>query len=95
MYSHIEDKVIKKKLQICTELKALLTESIARNYSDNLLLSGGLDSSIVSSISHPKKTITVASSIRAPDLHYARLIAHMYSKKHNELILPLNELFQL
>jgi asparagine synthase (glutamine-hydrolysing) len=91
----IQDKVIKNKLQICTELKALLIESVARNYSDNLLLSGGLDSSIISSISHPKKTITVASSIKAPDLRYARLIAHKFSKKHNELILPLNELFQV
>jgi asparagine synthase (glutamine-hydrolysing) len=95
MYLLLEDKVIKEKLQICTELKALLTESVARNYSDNLLLSGGLDSSIVSSILHPKKTITVASSIKAPDLYYARLIAHMYSKQHNEFILSLNELFQV
>ena len=80
---------------MCNDLKTLLTESISRNYSDNLLLSGGLDSSIVSSILHPKKTITIALSIQAPDLSYARLIADKYSEEHNELILTLSESFQV
>lgn len=82
-------------LATCNELKAMLTDTIARNYSDNLLLSGGLDSSIVSSILHPKKTFTVALSYEAPDVSYARLIARMYSKQHREIILTLNELFQV
>ncbi|HEY7571000.1 MAG TPA: asparagine synthase-related protein [Nitrososphaeraceae archaeon] len=70
-------------------------DSIVRSPSENLLLSGGLDSSIVCSISRPKKTITIGSSVSAPDLSYAKLIASKYSEEHTQLILNLDQLLQV
>lgn len=71
----------------CTELKIALKKSINRNQCPALLLSGGLDSSILASILRPERTFTVAWDSEAPDLPYARMVAHKYSKTHTELIL--------
>jgi len=71
----------------CKELELALKECVKRNACEGMLLSGGLDSSILASILRPIKTFTVAWDNRAPDLPYARIIAHKYSKAHSELIL--------
>lgn len=64
-----------------------LRESVKRNKCNVLLLSGGLDSSILAHILKPKKTFTVAWDNQAPDLPYARMVAHKYNTSHTELIL--------
>jgi len=64
-----------------------LRESVKRNKCNALLLSGGLDSSILAHILKPKKTFTVAWDNQAPDLPYARMVAHKYNTSHTELIL--------
>jgi len=64
-----------------------LRESVKRNKCNALLLSGGLDSSILANILKPKKTFTVAWDNQAPDLPYARMVAHKYNTSHTELIL--------
>ncbi|MFY9795141.1 MAG: asparagine synthase-related protein, partial [Candidatus Nitrosopolaris sp.] len=71
----------------CKELEFALRECVKRNQCEGLLLSGGLDSSILASILRPKQTFTVAWDNQAPDLPYARMVAHKYSKSHTELIL--------
>ena len=92
----VKRKVVPMDLATLQQLKVLcLTDSIARNYSDNLLLSGGLDSSIVLLYCIRKNYSRLHCRTEAPDVSYARLIAHMYSKQHREIILPLNELFQV
>lgn len=80
----------------CSELKFALRESVERNQCKALLLSGGLDSSILADISRPKQTFTVAWDNQAPDLHYARLVAHKYDTSHTELTLNnKNSLFHI
>jgi asparagine synthase (glutamine-hydrolysing) len=75
----------------CKELEFALRECVKRNQCEGMLLSGGLDSSILASILRPKRSFTVAWDNRAPDLPYARLIANKYSKAHSELILNNND----
>jgi asparagine synthase (glutamine-hydrolysing) len=70
----------------CEELTRLLAESVKRNHADALLLSGGLDSSILASLVRPQYSVTVGFGDSAPDLAYARQVAQKYSKHHIELV---------
>ncbi|HET7149315.1 MAG TPA: asparagine synthase-related protein [Candidatus Nitrosopolaris sp.] len=73
-----------------------MRKSVERNHCDALLLSGGLDSSILAHILRPKQTFTVAWNNQAPDLHYARMVAHKYNTRHTELTLNnTNNVFQI
>jgi asparagine synthase (glutamine-hydrolysing) len=91
----LRQKVILNELEISRKLKGILNDSVVRNSSENLLLSGGLDSSIVCSISRPKKTVTIASSVNAPDVSYAKLVASKYSKQHTQIILKFDQLLEV
>jgi asparagine synthase (glutamine-hydrolysing) len=81
----------------CTKLKGLLYESVQKNYADTLLLSGGLDSSILACIAKPKVCFTVSLGDNAPDLEYATAVAAKYSLEHiivkltNEKLLEIIE----
>jgi asparagine synthase (glutamine-hydrolysing) len=70
----------------CEQLVRLLAESVERNRADALLLSGGLDSSILASLLRPKYSVAAGFGGDAPDLGYARQVAEKYSKKHVEVI---------
>jgi len=68
----------------CIELRDALEASIKRNLSSAVLLSGGLDSSILASIASKfidLTGITVAYN-DAPDLKYANIVAENHSIKH-------------
>ncbi|MFQ5970055.1 MAG: asparagine synthase-related protein [Nitrososphaerales archaeon] len=68
----------------CDDLREALTGSVIRNLSNAVLLSGGLDSSIIASIAAGMTDlhgITVTHD-NAPDLKYAKLIAEKHSIKH-------------
>ena len=68
----------------CNELRDALTASVRRNMCNSVLLSGGLDSSIIASIAAELTDlhgITVTHD-NAPDLEYAKLIAEKHSIKH-------------
>ena len=73
-------------MQNCEQLTKLLTESVGRNHADALLLSGGLDSSILASILHPQYSVAVGFGSSAPDLAYAKQVAQKYSKHHVEIV---------
>jgi asparagine synthase (glutamine-hydrolysing) len=79
----------------CLQLMKLLTQSVERNWSDVLLLSGGLDSSILASILHPVCSVTTGFGSCAPDLIYARQIARKYSKKHVEVIVDSGKMLDM
>lgn len=68
----------------CQELRRLLETSIGRIGRGALLLSGGIDSSIIACILHPEYSVTAAFGQGAPDLPYARLMAKRFSKIHCE-----------
>jgi asparagine synthase (glutamine-hydrolysing) len=82
-------------LEDCEQLTKLLTESVEKNYADALLLSGGLDSSILASILRPQYSVAAAFGASAPDLAYARQVGQKYSKRHAEVIFGQNRMAEL
>ncbi|HZD82364.1 MAG TPA: asparagine synthase-related protein, partial [Nitrososphaeraceae archaeon] len=71
---------------ICKRIKSLLSQSVNRNHADALLLSGGLDSSILASILNPKCALTVSLGNNTPDLEFSRSVATRYSENHIQII---------
>jgi asparagine synthase (glutamine-hydrolysing) len=82
-------------LQNCEQLTELLTESVERNHADALLLSGGLDSSILASILRPQYSVAAGFGASAPDLAYARQVAQKYSKHHVEVVFGEDRMAEL
>jgi asparagine synthase (glutamine-hydrolysing) len=82
-------------LQDCEQLAKLLTESVEKNHSDALLLSGGLDSSILASILRPQYSLVAGFGKGAPDLSCARQVAERYSKHHVEIVFGRNRMAEL
>jgi asparagine synthase (glutamine-hydrolysing) len=82
-------------LQNCEQLTKLLTESVERNHADALLLSGGLDSSILASILRPQYSVAAGFGSSAPDLAYARQVAQKYSTHHVEIVFGQNRMAEL
>lgn len=72
---------------ICSELRQLLEQAVKRNLASGMLLSGGLDTSILASIGSryvSLKAFTVAfDEADAPDLRYARRVAAHLGVEHN------------
>jgi asparagine synthase (glutamine-hydrolysing) len=82
-------------MQDCEKIFQLLTESVHRNHADALLLSGGLDSSILASLLRPAYTLVVGFGAEAPDLAYAKMVAKKYSNRHVEIILDQDRMAEL
>jgi asparagine synthase (glutamine-hydrolysing) len=61
-------------------------------YNKPMLLSGGLDSSILCSIIKPVITVVVSLGQNSDDLKYARNIAKKYSRLHIEHIVKINQI---
>lgn len=68
----------------CTELRYILSQSVQRNLSDAMLLSGGLDSSIIASIAAKLRNLIGVTVVyrNAPDLMYAKILSEKYSIRH-------------
>ncbi len=79
------------KTDYCKRLRLELRGSINRQNSNTLLLSGGLDSSILARLARPSQTVTVVWDNSSPDLKFARGIALKWSKIHTEVILNREE----
>ncbi|MFL6479101.1 MAG: asparagine synthase C-terminal domain-containing protein [Nitrososphaera sp.] len=82
-------------MQDCEQLTKLLTESIERNHANALLLSGGLDSSILASILKPEYSLSVGFGKAATDLASARQVAERYCKHHVEVVFGPNKMAEL
>ena len=72
-----------------------MIQSVNRNYANTLLLSGGLDSSILAFILKPKYSLTVSLGENAPDLEHAKAVAAKYSKSHTAIVLTNEKLLQV
>ncbi|MDQ4100919.1 MAG: asparagine synthase-related protein [Thermoproteota archaeon] len=72
-----------------------MTESVERNHADALLLSGGLDSSILAAVLRPEYSLSVGFGKAAPDLAYARQVAERYCKHHVEVVFGPNKMAEL
>ena len=66
----------------CHELKSLLIQTYYRFPIQTILLSGGLDSSILASITRPRHAITVGLGTKAEDFTFAGIIASRFCHDH-------------
>ncbi|HEY9387170.1 MAG TPA: asparagine synthase-related protein [Nitrososphaeraceae archaeon] len=79
----------------CQALRVLLTDSVKRNFSKLVLLSGGLDSSIIAGIIRPECSITVGLGDKARDFIFANRIAKRYCIKHVQVVLSYERLISI
>jgi len=81
----------------CFKLRLLLEESVKRNLSEGMLLSGGLDTSVLAVIASrfvSLKAFTVGfEGAPAPDIEYATLVAHKLRLKHLVYYFSEDELY--
>ena len=71
--------------EVCSRLRELLRDAVEKNAADALLLSGGLDTSILAAASEEAgkngKALTLSMGINgtpAPDLEYAKRVAQRF-----------------
>jgi len=83
--------------QLCSEIQSVLREAVEKNLGDGLLLSGGLDTSVVASIAARRtssRAFTVAfQEADATDPKYAELVAKHLGLRHNVHRFDREELF--
>jgi asparagine synthase (glutamine-hydrolysing) len=73
----------------------MLNMSVTRNHADALLLSGGLDSSILACILKPAMSLTISLGQNAPDVEPATIVAGMYSEGHKVIRLGYERLLEI
>jgi asparagine synthase (glutamine-hydrolysing) len=73
-------------LGVCLKARSLLEDAVRRNLADAILLSGGVDSSVLAAIAAkliPLKAFTVAfQDAQAPDVEYAVLTSKFLGLEH-------------
>ncbi|MHC1610574.1 MAG: asparagine synthase C-terminal domain-containing protein [Candidatus Methanospirareceae archaeon] len=85
-----------KEEEACSRLREILRDVVERNDAEALLLSGGLDTSILAALatdhSKSKKALTVAlAGTRAPDSRYAQEIAQKFRYEHHLISITEDE----
>jgi len=79
-------------MNICDELRGRLKEATDRNKADAILLSGGLDTSILAYIARPKVALTVAlKDSRALDLVYSEKVSNLLGINHKKMEFSVDE----
>lgn len=82
----------------CSELRQVLEKAVVRNLASSILLSGGLDTSILASIAAryvSLRAFTVAfDEAEAPDLRYAEQVAEHLRLEHRTCYFSRTEIFQ-
>lgn len=72
--------------EICSKLRILLEKAVKNNLAEGILLSGGLDTSILAEIASkyiPLRAVTVAlQNAPAPDVEYSVLMANRLRLRH-------------
>jgi len=80
---------------LCRRLKDSICSSIWEEVCDTVLLSGGLDSTIITAIRKPDYSITIGYGSEASDLKYANEAAFKFVKKKITRILSTQEVLGL
>jgi len=79
-------------MDICEELRSRLKEATKRNRADAILLSGGLDTSILAFIAQPTVAFTVAlKDSQASDLTYSEKISSLLGIEHKKMEFSVEE----
>ncbi len=74
-------------LELCSEFQELLRSVCAKSHGESILLSGGLDSSILLNYMHPREAITISVDQYSSDYLYSTLVAKKYAINHN-IVMP-------
>ncbi len=87
---------MKKEDDVCSRLRELLNDAVKRNTADALLLSGGLDTSILAAVSEDagrnKLALTVfMKETPALDSEYAKRVAQKFFYEHHLISITENE----
>ncbi len=81
---------------VCENLRRLLEESVKRNLAEGMLLSGGLDTSIIAAVAskyRKLKAFTVAfEGAPSPDVEYAEQVAEKFNLEHIIHYMSMEEL---
>jgi asparagine synthase (glutamine-hydrolysing) len=73
-------------MDICEQLRSKLTEAMERSRAEGILLSGGLDTSILAFVARPSTGFTVVlKGSPAPDLVYSEKIAKLLGIQHKKM----------
>jgi asparagine synthase (glutamine-hydrolysing) len=73
-------------MDICEQLRGKLKAAVVRNRADAILLSGGLDTSILAFLATPSIGFTVAlKGALAPDLGYSDRVAKLVGIRHKKM----------
>jgi asparagine synthase (glutamine-hydrolysing) len=79
-------------MNIYEQLRERLTEAAKRNKADGILLSGGLDTSILAFIARPRMAFTVAlRDSQASDLGYSAQVSRLLGIEHKAMEFPMEE----
>lgn len=82
---------------ICVKLRRLLEASVKKNIAEGMLLSGGLDTSIIAKIAskyRKLKAFTVSfEEAPSPDIEYAKQIAEKFNLEHTIHNLRMEKLY--
>ena len=79
-------------MDICEQLRAKLEEAAERNKADGILLSGGLDTSILAFIAKPTRAFTVAlKNSQASDLIYSKRVSSLLGIEHKKMEFSVEE----
>jgi asparagine synthase (glutamine-hydrolysing) len=81
-------------MDIYEQLRNKIGEAVDRNRADGILLSGGLDTSILAFIGKPKIAFTVAlKGSQASDLYYSEKVSRLLGMEHKKMEFTSSEAF--
>ncbi len=79
-------------MNVCEELRSRLREAVSKGKADAILLSGGLDTSILAFIARPRIAFTVAlKDSQAHDLTYSEKVSSLLGIEHKKMEFTVEE----
>ncbi len=79
-------------MDIYEQLRNELAEAVERNRADAILLSGGLDTSVLALLAKPKIAFTVAlKGSRARDIYYSEKVSRLLAIEHKKMEFTFKE----
>lgn len=81
-------------LNLCSEFQELLLRACKRVHGESILLSGGLDSSLLLFYMRPRDAITISIDPYTSDYQYSSVVAKKYSKNHHIVMPRMEEILE-